>query len=101
MKSGHGGYMLICEFIRPTCFKASSVLDAPLRAPVVSALFPAAGSPQTLRPLEEGEGGRRSGEARVVDQTASMTERASTPSSICLSDLQGRDEASCAGGSQK
>jgi hypothetical protein len=31
--------MLICEFIRPTCFKASSVLDAPLRAPVVSALF--------------------------------------------------------------
>ena len=38
--------MLICEFIRPTCFKASSVLDAPLRAPVVSVLFPAAGGPQ-------------------------------------------------------
>jgi hypothetical protein len=41
--------MLICEFIGPTCFKASSVLDAPLRASVVSALFPAAGSPQNLR----------------------------------------------------
>jgi hypothetical protein len=33
------------------------------------------------RPLEEGEG------------TAGMTERASTPSSICLSDPQGRDKA--------
>jgi hypothetical protein len=46
VKSGHGRYMLICEFIRPTRPKASSVLDAPLRAPVVSALFPAAGGPQ-------------------------------------------------------
>jgi hypothetical protein len=43
-------------------------------------------------------GGRRSGKACTVDQTAGMAERASTPSSICLSDLQGRDEASCAGG---
>ena len=42
--------------------------------------------------LEEG-GGRRSGKARVVDQTAGMAERASTPLSICLSDPQGRDEA--------
>jgi hypothetical protein len=42
---------------------------------------------------KEGEGGRRSGKARVADQTADMTERASTPSSICLSDPQGRDEA--------
>jgi hypothetical protein len=100
MKSGHGGYMLICEFIRPTCFKASSVLDAPLRAPIVSTLFPAAGSPQNLRPLEEGEGGRRSGKACVIDQTASMTERASTPSSIYLSDLQGRDEAVAQEGAQ-
>jgi hypothetical protein len=49
----------------------------------------------------EGEGGRRSGKARVADQTAGMTERASTPSSICLSDPQGRDEAGCAGGSPK
>jgi hypothetical protein len=44
------------------------------------------------RPLEEGEGGRRSGKARVADKTAGMTERASTPSSICLSDPQGRDD---------
>ena len=42
--------------------------------------------------MEEGEGGRRSGKARVVDQTAGMTERASTPLNICLSDPQGRDE---------
>jgi hypothetical protein len=28
---------------------------------------------------KEGEGGRRSGKARVADQTAGMTERASTP----------------------
>jgi hypothetical protein len=45
------------------------------------------------RPLEEGEGERRSGKARVTDQTAGMTEQASTPSSICLSDPQRRDEA--------
>jgi hypothetical protein len=41
----------------------------------------------------EEERGRRSGKARVADQTAGMAERASTPSSICLSDPQGRDEA--------
>jgi hypothetical protein len=35
---------------------------------------------------KEREGGRRSGKAGVADQTAGMTERASTPSSICLSD---------------
>jgi len=47
-----------------------------------------------------GEGGRwkrerekRSGKSRVVDQTAGMAERVSTPLSICLSDPQGRDEA--------
>jgi hypothetical protein len=40
----------------------------------------------------EKEGGR-SGKARIADQTADMTEQASTPSSICLSDPQGRDEA--------
>jgi hypothetical protein len=50
--------------------------------------------------LEEGEGGRRSGKARVADQTAGMTERASTPSSICLSDPQGRDEAVAQEGAQ-
>jgi hypothetical protein len=43
--------------------------------------------------LEEGEGGRRSGKARIVGQTAGMTERASMPLNICLSDPQGRDEA--------
>ena len=42
---------------------------------------------------KEGERRRRSGKARVADQTAGTTERASTPSSICLSDPQGRDEA--------
>src|SRR2546423_6603455 len=35
---------------------------------------------------KEGEGGRRSGKARVADQTTGMTERASTPLSICLSE---------------
>jgi hypothetical protein len=35
---------------------------------------------------KEAEGGRRSGKARVADQTAGMTERASTPLSICLSE---------------
>jgi hypothetical protein len=35
---------------------------------------------------EKEEGGRRSGKARVADQTAGMTERASTPLSICLSE---------------
>jgi len=44
------------------------------------------------RGRREKEGGR-SGKARVADQTADMTEQASTPSSICLSDPQGRDEA--------
>jgi hypothetical protein len=41
---------------------------------------------------KEGEGWRRSRKARVADQTAGMAERASTASSICLSDPQGRDE---------
>ena len=50
--------------------------------------------------MEEGEGGRRSGKARVADQTAGMTERASTPLSICLSDPQGRDEAVAQEGAQ-
>ena len=49
---------------------------------------------------KEEEGGRRSGKARVADQTAGMTERASTPSSICLSDPQGRDEAVAQEGAQ-
>jgi hypothetical protein len=35
---------------------------------------------------EKEEGGRRSGKARVVDQTEGMTELASTPLSICLSE---------------
>src|SRR5207248_7316974 len=35
------------------------------------------------------------------DQTAGMTERASTPSSICLPDPQGRDEAAGAQNSVK
>jgi hypothetical protein len=52
------------------------------------------------RPLEEGEGGRRSEKARVTDQTAGMTERVSTPSSTCLSDPQGRDEAVAQEGAQ-
>jgi hypothetical protein len=43
---------------------------------------------------------RRSGKARVVDQTAGMAERASTPLSICLSDPQGRDEAVAQKGAQ-
>jgi hypothetical protein len=43
---------------------------------------------------------RRSGKARVIDQTAGMTERASTPFSICLSDPQGRDEAIAREGAQ-
>jgi hypothetical protein len=42
---------------------------------------------------KEGEGGRRSGKAGIVGQTAGMTERASMPLNICLSDPQGRDEA--------
>ena len=46
------------------------------------------------------EGGR-SEKARVADQTANMTEQASTPSSICLSDPQGRDEAVAQEGAQK
>jgi hypothetical protein len=48
---------------------------------------------------KEGEG--RSGKARVADQTADMTEQASTPSSICLSDPQGRDEVVAQEGVQK
>ena len=47
-----------------------------------------------------GEGERRSGKARVADQTAGMTERASMPSSIYLSDPQGRDEAVAQEGAQ-
>ena len=44
--------------------------------------------------VKEAVGGRRrSGKARVVDQTAGMAERASMPLNICLSDPQGRDEA--------
>ena len=46
------------------------------------------------------EGGRRSGKSRVADQTAGMTEQASTPSSICLSDPQGRDEGVTQEGAQ-
>jgi hypothetical protein len=46
------------------------------------------------------EGGRRSGKVRVADQTADMTEWASTPSSICLSDPQGRGEAVAQEGAQ-
>ena len=53
---------------------------------------------------EEGKGGRKEGgrseKARVADQTADMTEQASTPSSICLSDPQGRDEAVAQEGAQ-
>jgi hypothetical protein len=49
---------------------------------------------------KEGEGGRRSGKARVADQTAGVTERAPTPSSICLSDPQERDEAVAQEGAQ-
>src|SRR5271156_2624999 len=49
---------------------------------------------------KKGEGGRRSGKARVADQTAGMTERASTPSSICLSDPPGRDEGVAQEGAQ-
>ena len=59
----------------------------------------------------DGEGGRwkrekkekeegRSEKARVADQTADMTEQASTPSSICLSNPQGRDEAVAQKGAQ-
>jgi hypothetical protein len=50
--------------------------------------------------VEGGEGRRRSGKAHVVDQTAGMTEQASTPLSICLSDPQGRDEAVAQEGAQ-
>jgi hypothetical protein len=35
---------------------------------------------------KEEEGERKSGKARFADQTAGMTERASTPLSICLSE---------------
>ena len=55
------------------------------------------------RRLLEGEGGRRrrrSGKTRVADQTAGVTERTFTPSSICLSDPQGRDEAVAQEGAQ-
>jgi hypothetical protein len=47
-----------------------------------------------------GGGGRRSGKSRVVDQTAGIGERASTPLSICLSDPQGRDDAVAQEGAQ-
>jgi hypothetical protein len=54
---------------------------------------------------KEGKGERKEGgrseKARVADQTADMTEQASTPSSICLSDPQGRDEAVAQEGAQK
>jgi hypothetical protein len=42
-----------------------------------------------------GSGGRREKKRKSMrsDQTVRMEERASTPLSICLSDLQGRDEA--------
>jgi hypothetical protein len=43
---------------------------------------------------------RRSEKARVTDQTVGMAERASTPSSICLSDPQGRDEAAAQEGAR-
>jgi hypothetical protein len=36
--------------------------------------------------------GEEAGKTRVADQAVGMTERASTPLSICLSDPQGRDE---------
>jgi hypothetical protein len=49
---------------------------------------------------KEGERGRRSGKARVADQTTGMAERASTPSSTCLSDPQRRDEAVAQEGAQ-
>ena len=39
-----------------------------------------------------GRGRRREKKARVADQNAGTMEWASTPSSICLSDPQGRDE---------
>jgi hypothetical protein len=54
--------------------------------------FPHDGEGGRWKREKEGEGGR-SGKACVADQTAGMTEQASTPSSICLSDPQGRDEA--------
>jgi hypothetical protein len=44
--------------------------------------------------------GEEVGKARIADQTAGMTERASTPSSICLSDPQGRGEAVAQDGAQ-
>jgi hypothetical protein len=44
--------------------------------------------------------GEEVGKARVANQTAGMTERASTPSSICLSDPQGRGEAVAQDGAQ-
>jgi hypothetical protein len=50
--------------------------------------------------LEEREGARRTEKTRVVDQTASMAERASTPLNIFLSDPQGRDEAVAQEGAQ-
>jgi hypothetical protein len=43
---------------------------------------------------------RRSGKACVVDQTAGMAERASTPLSIRLSDPQGQGEAVAQKGAQ-
>ena len=49
---------------------------------------------------EDGHWKREEGKARVVDQTAAMTEQASTPLSICLSDPQGQDEAVAQEGAQ-
>jgi hypothetical protein len=45
--------------------------------------------------------GEEVGKTRVADQTAGMTERASTPLSICLSDPQRRDEAVAQEGAPK
>jgi hypothetical protein len=50
--------------------------------------------------VEVEEEGRRSGKARVVDQTAGIRERASTPLSIRLSDPQGRDDVVAQEGAQ-
>ena len=52
------------------------------------------------RERREERGERRSGKACITDQTAGTTERVSTPSSIYLSDSQGRDEAVVQDGAQ-
>jgi hypothetical protein len=55
------------------------------------------GGEGSRRKREEGKG---AGKARVADQTVGTTERASTPSSICLSDPQGREKAVAQDGAQ-